>query len=230
MTIWEYTSFTKFVSIKNYNDWFINCDLTKFHHSISTQILSYLEGLMSVEDSWKYSFCQRKKKFLTKVGWSLYHTSDITKFQTLQRIQSIPTLSRVLFYRGIDESRDRFKHFMESEPRGKVVCFFDITRITCIRIILSEGLKCKKVKYWRNFLHIIILTKFQKNCSKFQNCDLSQFHDLLKIGNFCPRKNVKFIFFNKSFFFPHDWHRLSIWQSFRTNCSDKKFIMIGSDR
>ena len=62
--------------------------------------------------------------------WSLYHTSDITKFQTLQRIKSIPTLSRVLFYRGIDESRDRFKHFMESEPRGKVGSFFDITRIT----------------------------------------------------------------------------------------------------
>ena len=62
--------------------------------------------------------------------WLLYHTSDITKFQTLQRIQSIPTLSRVLFYRGIDESRDRFKHFMESEPRGKVGSFFDITRIT----------------------------------------------------------------------------------------------------
>ena len=67
MTIWEYISFRKFVSIKNYN-----------------------------------------------------HTSDITKFQTLQRIQSIPTLSRVLFCRGIDESRDRFKLFMESEPGGKV--------------------------------------------------------------------------------------------------------------
>ena len=77
MTIWEYISFRKFVSIKNYN-----------------------------------------------------HTSDITKFQTLQRIQSIPTLSRVLFCRSIDESRDRFKHFMESEPRGKVGSFFDITRIT----------------------------------------------------------------------------------------------------
>ena len=62
--------------------------------------------------------------------WSFYHTSDITKFQTLQRIKSIPTLSRVLFYRGIDESRDRFKHFMEIEPRGKVGSFFDITRIT----------------------------------------------------------------------------------------------------
>ena len=34
------------------------------------------------------------------------------------------------FCRGIDESRDRFKHFMESEPRGKVGSFFDITRIT----------------------------------------------------------------------------------------------------
>ena len=62
--------------------------------------------------------------------WSLYHTSDITKFQTLQRIKSIPTFSRVLFYRGIDESSDRFKQFMESEPRGKVGSFFDITRIT----------------------------------------------------------------------------------------------------
>ena len=28
MTIWEYISFRKFVSIKNYNDWIINCDLT----------------------------------------------------------------------------------------------------------------------------------------------------------------------------------------------------------
>ena len=98
---------------------------------------------MSVEDSWKYSFCQSfrilgntlfakvsEKKILTKVRRSFYHTSDITKFQTLQRIKSIPTLSRVLFYRGIDKSRDRFKHFMESEPRGKVGSFFDITRIT----------------------------------------------------------------------------------------------------
>ena len=41
MTIREYMSFTKFASIKNYNDWIINCDLTKFHHSISTYILSY---------------------------------------------------------------------------------------------------------------------------------------------------------------------------------------------
>ena len=80
MTIGEYTSFTKFVSIKNYNDWIIYCDLTKFHHSSSTYILSYLEGLMYAEDSSKYSFCQSfRKKILTKVRWSLYHTSDITK-------------------------------------------------------------------------------------------------------------------------------------------------------
>ena len=31
---------------------------------------------------------------------------------------SIPTISRDLFYRGIDKSRDRLKNFMESEPRG----------------------------------------------------------------------------------------------------------------
>ena len=48
-------------------------------------------------------------------------------------------------------------------------------------------------------MHIIILTKIQKNCSKFQNCDLRKFHDLQKIRNFCPPKNVKFILINKSF-------------------------------
>ena len=100
----------------------------------------------------------------------------------------------------------------------------------CIGTTLSEALKCIKVKYWGDFLHIIILTKFQKNCSTFQNCDLRKFYDLPKIRNFCPPENVKFIFINKSFNFPHDWHRLSIWQSFRTNCSDKNFIMIASDR
>ena len=51
MTILEYISFTKLVPIKNYNDWIINCDLTEFHHSISTLISSYLEGLMYAEDS-----------------------------------------------------------------------------------------------------------------------------------------------------------------------------------
>ena len=66
MTIWEYISFSKFVSIKNYN-----------------------------------------------------HTSDIRKFQTLQRIQSMPTLSRVLFCLGIDESRDRFKHLWKANPAVK---------------------------------------------------------------------------------------------------------------
>ena len=68
------------------------------------------------------------RKFVSIKNYN--HTSDITKFQTLQRIQSIPTLSQDLFCRGIDESHDRFKHFMESEPRGKVGSFFDITRIT----------------------------------------------------------------------------------------------------
>ena len=43
---------------------------------------------------------------------------------------SISTLLRVLLYRGIDESRDRFKHFMQSEPRGNIGSFFDSTRIT----------------------------------------------------------------------------------------------------
>ena len=38
MTIWEYISFTKIVSINNYNDWIINQDLTKFHHCMSTDL------------------------------------------------------------------------------------------------------------------------------------------------------------------------------------------------
>ena len=55
---------------------------------------------------------------------------------TLQSFKPSSEYSRFLLYRGfffcggIDESRDRFKHFMESEPRGKVGSFFDITRIT----------------------------------------------------------------------------------------------------
>ena len=55
---------------------------------------------------------------------------------TLQSFQHFREYSRFLLYRGfffcrgIDESRDRFKHFMENEPRGKVGSFFDITRIT----------------------------------------------------------------------------------------------------
>ena len=50
-------------------------------------------------------------------------------------------------------------------------------------------------------MHIIILTMFQKNCSKFQNCNLRKFYDLPKIRNFCPPENVKFIFINKSLIF-----------------------------
>ena len=42
MTIWEYISFTKIVSINNYNDWIIKCELPKFHHCMSTLILSNL--------------------------------------------------------------------------------------------------------------------------------------------------------------------------------------------
>ena len=54
-------------------------------------------------------------------------------------------------------------------------------------------------KACRDFMHINILTKIQKYCSKFQNCDLRKFHDLQKIRNFCPPENVKFILINKSF-------------------------------
>ena len=58
-------------------------------------------------------------------------------------------------------------------------------------------------------MYIIILTKFQKTCSKFQNCDVRKFHGLQKIRNFCPPENVKFILINKSFNVSPDCHRLS---------------------
>ena len=51
-------------------------------------------------------------------------------------------------------------------------------------------------------MHINILTKFKKKCSKFHN-DLiiivicQKFHDLRKIHNFCPLENVKCILINK---------------------------------
>ena len=76
----------------------------------------------------------------------MYHTSDITKFQTLQRVKASPTLSRVLFYCGIDVSRNRFKHFMQSEHRDEVGSVFDVTRITWLyRTILSEARKSFKI-------------------------------------------------------------------------------------
>ena len=88
-----------------------------------------------------------EKIFLTKVWWSLYHTRDKTKFQTLQRILSIPTLSPVSFYCGIDDSRDKFKYFMESELRGKVGSFFDITRITWLfRHHIIRSLEMQKIQ------------------------------------------------------------------------------------
>ena len=64
---------------------------------------------MYVEDSRKYSFCQSFNP----------------------RENTVDSYFIAGFYcRGIDESRDRFKHFIESEPRGKVGSIFDITRIT----------------------------------------------------------------------------------------------------
>ena len=47
-----------------------------------------------------------------------------------QRVLAITTLSRVLFYCGIDVSRNRFKHFMQSEHRDIVGSFLHVTRIT----------------------------------------------------------------------------------------------------
>ena len=58
-------------------------------------------------------------------------------------------------------------------------------------------------------MYIIILTKFRKACSKFQNCDVRKFHGLQKIRNFCPPENVKFILINKSFNVSPGCHRLS---------------------
>ena len=160
---------------------------------------------MYVEDSRKYSFCQSfSKKFVQKCDDHCIIPVTLQSFKP-SREYSRFLLYRGFFCRGIDESRDRFKHFMESEPRGKVGSFFDITRITWLyRHHTIKALKGIKVKYWGDILHIIILTKFQKKCSKFQNCDVRKFHDLPKIRNFCPPENVKFIFINKSFNFPHD--------------------------
>ena len=86
---------------------------------------------MYVEDSRKYSFCQSFRKKILQKG------DDHCIIPVTEKIFK-PSIeySRCLLYRGfffcrgIDESRDRFKHFMESEPRGKVGSFFDITRIT----------------------------------------------------------------------------------------------------
>ena len=142
---------------------------------------------MYAEDSRKYSFCQSfRTKNLTKGRWSLYHTSDITKFQTLQRIESIPTLSRVFFFcRGINESRDRFKHFMESEPRGKVESLFDITRITWSyrhHTIRSFGME--KSQIFGRFLAYSYSDKVPEKCSSSKTVIWESFMTFRKFVTF----------------------------------------------
>ena len=119
---------------------------------------------MYVEDSRKYSFCQSfKKLFLQNCDDHCIIPVTLQSFKP-SREYSRFLLYRVFFCRDIDESRDRFKHFMEGEPRGKVGSFLDITRITWLyRHHTIRSFELQKVKYRGYFLHIIILTKFQKN-------------------------------------------------------------------
>ena len=137
---------------------------------------------MNFEISWKYSFSQSFRKQIS------YNSVIVIvsyqrhkKFETLQRIQSIPTLSRVLFYRGIDESRDRFTHFMESEPRGKVGSFFDITRIIwfikLVRIIMIKlllnvctGLHSNCIYFCQNIYLHVISTNFETRLPRYSLC------------------------------------------------------------
>ena len=86
---------------------------------------------MYVEDSWKYSFCQSfRKKILQKCDDHCIIPVTLQSFKPSREYSRFLLYRGFFFCRGIDESRDRFKHFMESEPRGKVGSFFDITRIT----------------------------------------------------------------------------------------------------
>ena len=86
---------------------------------------------MYVEDSRKYSFCQSfRKKFVQKCDDHCIIPVTLQSFKPSREYSRFLLYRGFFFCRGIDESRDRFKHFMESEPRGKVGSFFDITRIT----------------------------------------------------------------------------------------------------
>ena len=81
---------------------------------------------------------------------------------------------------------------MESEPRGKVESFFDITRITWLyRHHTIRMFEMQKSQIFENFFAYNYSDKVSDNCSKFQNCDLRNFRDLLKIRYFCPSENVK---------------------------------------
>ena len=69
MTIWEFISFTEIVSIKNYQYWIIKCDLPKFHHCMSTLILSNLRSFNVRRGFLEILFVpkfQEKKYFLQK--------------------------------------------------------------------------------------------------------------------------------------------------------------------
>ena len=108
-------SFRKFILSKCPNDWTITMIWRSFIGNLEILFLPKFQ-----------------KKILQKCDDHCIIPSDKTKFQTLQREKAIPTLSRVLFYCGIDVSRNRFKHFMQSEHRDKVGSFFDVTRITLL--------------------------------------------------------------------------------------------------
>ena len=122
---------------------------------------------MYVEASRKYSFCQCfREKILQKGDDHCIIPVTLQSFKPSREYSRFLLYRGFFFCRGIDQSRDRFKHFMESEPRGKVGSLFDISRITwSYRHHTIRSFEMQKVKYWGDFLHIIILTKFQKNCS-----------------------------------------------------------------
>ena len=70
-----------------YNDWIINCNRTKFHHFMSTRVLSTLRSFRVRRGFLEIFFLPKfQKKFSYKTVMILCHTSDLTKFQTLQRV------------------------------------------------------------------------------------------------------------------------------------------------
>ena len=80
---------------------------------------------------------------------------------------------------------------MESEPRGKVGSFFDITRITwSYRHHIIRSFEMQKNQILGRFLAYNYSDKVSEKLFKFQNCDLRKFHDPPKIRNFCPPENV----------------------------------------
>ena len=161
---------------------------------------------MYAEDSRKYSFCQSfRKKFLQKGDDHCIIPVTLQSFKPSREYRRFLLYRGLFFVAALTNLATDLNILWKANPAVKLGSFFDITRITWLyRHHTIRSFEMQKNQILGRFLAYNYSDTASENLFKFQNCDLRKFHDLPKIRNFCPPENVKFIFINKSFNFPHD--------------------------